>query len=333
MSGIVALSKIQMGPETTAGTAVACTFLFRGYGVLDDQQESIFPEERIGIFSGTDRSYLPSYLVGVSFDANEATFEMFPHVLEASIETHASGSQDGSGSGYIRQYNLPETQAPSRRTYTIRGGDNQQAELVTYCFVDSWTLEGRSREAWMLSSEWMGQQATTTSFTAGLTVPDVNEMLFQQTKFYIDDVSGSFGGTQITNNLLSARIEYDSGLLPKFTADGQLYFSFVQTTTPEMRVTVRMEHDATAVAEKANWKANTARLIRFLIEGETLTTAGTTYSRKTCIIDLAGKWETFEPLDDEDGNMVQEATFLSRYNDTKADWGSVTVVNELSVLP
>jgi len=332
MSGIVMLSKTQMGRETTAGTAVPATFIFRGYGILDDQREVKFPEEKIGIFSGTDRSYISQLMAGISFEANECSYEMLPHVLEAGVMT-ASPAQDGSGSGYIYTYNLPETQAPTIKTYTIEGGDNQQAEEVEYCFVDSFTLEGNSGEAWMLSSEWLGRQVTNTTFTAGLTVPDISDMLFLKTKLYIDDVSGSYGGTQFTNTLLSASLKYTSGLKAKFTADGQLYFSFVQTLMPEAVLTIKFEHDTNAVAEKTKWRNQTPRLIRMLIEGDTLTTAVSSYTVKTCIIDLAGKWQSFDPLSDEDGNMISQATFRARYNDTAADFGKIVVVNELSSLP
>ena len=332
MSGIVALSKIQMGRETTAGTAVAATLLFRGYGVLDDQREVMFPDERIGFFAGLDRSYVPKLLSAVSFQANESSFEMLPHVLEAGVMT-ATPAQDGSGSGYIYTYNLPETQAPTIKTYTIEGGDNQQAEEVEYGFVSSFTLEGNAGEAWMLSSEWLGRQSSLASFTAALSIPDISDMLFSKTKIYIDAVAGAFGGTQKTMTLLSASFAYTTGLIPKFTADGQLYFSFVQTTTPEAMLTLTFEHDATAVAEKAYWRAQTPRLIRLICEGDALTTAGSTYSVKTFILDLAGKWESFDPLGDQDGNMISQATFRGRYNATAADFGKFVVVNELTTLP
>lgn len=332
MSGIVMLSKVQMGRETTAGTAVPATLLFRGYGIMDDQREVMFPEERIGIFSGVDRSYIPRYMAAMSFQPNESTFEMLPHVLEAGIQT-VTPAQDGSGSGYIYTYDLPETAAPTIQPYTLEGGDNQQAEEMEYSFVNNFTLAGNAGEAWMLSSEWLGRQVTNTTFTPGLSVPDVSDMLFQKTKIYIDDVDGSFGGTQKTMTLLSASLAYTTGLIPKFTADGHLYFSFVQTTAPEALLTLTFEHDATAVAEKTNWRNQTARLIRLLCEGDALTTTGSAYSAKTMIIDLAGKWESFDPLGDQDGNMISQATFRGRYNATAAEFGKIIIVNELSSLP
>lgn len=332
MSGIHALSKIQLGRETTAGTAVEATTMWRGIGALDDQQETKFREENIGYLSGVDSTYVAKLQGGISLDSVEATFEQAPHIFEAGIQA-ATPAQDGSGSVYIYEYNFPETAAPTIKTYTIEGGDNQQAEEMEYSFVDSFTLEGNAGEAWMISSEWLGRQVTPVSFTGSVSIPSIEEMLFSKTKLYIDDVDGSFGVTQATNTLLSATLNYKTGLIPKFTAEGQLYFSFVQQTPPEVTLDLTFEHDSTSVAEKANWRAQTPRLVRLLCTGTAFTTAGSTYSTKTMIIDLAGKWERFEPLDEQDGNAIYAATMRIRTNTTQAEFGKITIVNDLSSLP
>ena len=49
MAGIRALRKLQYGKETTAGTAVAATAVWRGIGTIQDNLETVFPAEDIGI--------------------------------------------------------------------------------------------------------------------------------------------------------------------------------------------------------------------------------------------------------------------------------------------
>ncbi len=73
--------------------------------------------------------------------------------------------------------------------------------------------------------------------------------------------------------------------------------------------------------------------MRLKINGSALTTAGSGYTYKTLIVDLAGKWETFDKIDEQDGNDIVTGTLRARYNSTAALFAEFVVVNELSSLP
>jgi len=330
MAGIKALQKVQLGRETTAGTAVASTTRWRGQGALEDQRETVFAEEDVGLLIGTDRTYVPR-LGGAITMTGDASFEQLPHIFEAGIKTNAAVA-DGGGSGYVYTYLIPTTQGATVKSYTIEGGDNEGAEEMEYCFVDNFTLSGAAGEAWQVSAEWMGRQVAPTTFTAAATLPTVEEMLVSKTKIYIDAASGTAGTTQVSNTLLNASLSVDTGQQPVYTADGELYFSFVKQVAPEIVLTMTYEHNASAIAEKVAYRAETARQIRLLCEGSALTTAGD-YSKKSMIIDLVGKYESFAALSDQDGNDTVSCTFRGRYNATADTAGQFIVVNELSALP
>lgn len=332
MAGIKALRLLQLGRETTAGTIVAATTVWRGVGTLEDMREPVFPEEDIGYLSGTDRSYVPKLEGALSLESVPATFEQLPHILEMGIKT-ATPVQDGSGSGYIYQYDFPTTAPNTIKTYTIEGGDNQEAEVMEYCHVSEFTLEGEAGDVWKMSANVVGRQVALQAFTGSVAVPTVEEMLFQKSKLYIDAIGGTWGTTLKSNTLLSASLNFVTGIIPKYAADGNLYFSFIQYTQPEVRLSVTFEHESTAAAEKVNWRNQTPRLIRLLVEGNAFTTAGTTYSVKTGFIDLAGKWTKFNAIGDRDGNDIIEAEFLSRYDATAGKFGKIVVVPALSALP
>jgi hypothetical protein len=117
------------------------------------------------------------------------------------------------------------------------------------------------------------------------------------------------------------------------TGDGQLYFPFIKLTEPEELLTITFEHEATAAAEKVAWRAQTPRLIRLSAQGAALTTAGTAYSYKTFILDLAGKWESFDKLDEDKGNDIVKGIFRVKYNATAASRGRIIIVNEVASLP
>jgi len=332
MAGIKALRKIQLGAETTAGTAVAATTIWRGVGTMEDKREVVFPDEDVGYLSGVDRTYIPKLLAVLSMDETPATFEQLGYILEAGVKK-VTPSQDGTGSDYIYTYTLPTTAVNTIRTYTIEGGDNQQEEESPYFFVDSFKLSGQAGEAWKMSANWQGQQVTASSFTGSLSLPSVEEILFSKSSLYIDAAGGTIGSTQKSSTFLSASLDVDTGIQPVFTADGNLYFTFTKSTQPEVTLDITFEHDGTATAEKTNWRNETARQIRILAQGSSVSTAGTTYSVKTMNIDLAGKWETFEKLGERNGNDVVAGKFRARYNSTAALFAEILLVNDLSALP
>lgn len=331
--GIKALRKIQLGRESTAGTAVAATSIWRGLGGVDDQTEVVFPEEDIGVLSGTDRSYIAKKLAKVVFDAVPATFEQLLHILEAGVKTIGTGVADGSGTDKIYDYTFPISSANTIKTYTLEGGDDAGAEEVEYAFVEEFTLAGKAGEAWTMAASWLGRQSTPASFTAALTVPTVEEILFGKTLLYIDPVTAAFGTTIKSNTLIEASLKVKTGWQAVFTGDGNLYFSFAKCTMPEFLLEITFEHDATAVAEKAAWRAQTSRAIQLKATGSAVATPGTTYTYKMMILNIAGKWEKFDVIGEQDGNDIVKGTLRGRYNATNSKLGNIIVVNELASVP
>lgn len=333
MAGIKSLRRIQLGREAVAGTAVAATTLWRGMGTLEDQRQTVFPEENIGYLSGLDRSYVPELRGALSMDAVEATFEQICHIFEAGVKLVQTGAADGSGSGKIYTYPMPTTQANTLRTYTIEGGDNQAVEEMEYSYVSEFTLSGEAGKAWMISANWGGRQISTSSFTASIAVPSVEEMLFSKCVLYTDAVSGTIGATTQSNTLLKAEIKVTTGIIPVLTASGQLYFSFTKTIKPDVTVSLTYEHDTISVAEKAFWVAGTPRQIRLKTLGSALTTAGTTYGYRTKIVDVAGKWESFSKIDEKDGNDILTGIFRVNYDETAALFAKFLVVIPATSIP
>lgn len=331
MPGSKALRRIQMGREVTAGTAVPATTLWRGNGAMADVRPVEFIEEDIGILPGTHRAIMPKLDATLAMESTPCTFQQILHLLEAGIRT-VTPAADGVGTDKIYTYTIPTTAIPTIKTYTLEMGDNQQAEEMEYAFVESFSLEGNAGEGLQMSADWRGRQVTNTSFTGSIAVPAVEEVLFQKGKLYINGVGSPFGTTQISNTILGLTLNYSTGIIPKWTMDGNLYFSFVQNTKPEITLDVTFEHDTNAVAEKTAFRAGTPRALQLKFEGSAFATPGTTYTYHTLIINLAGKWESFDAMGEADGNDVVSATFKAGYDATLATVGEIIVVNELAAV-
>jgi hypothetical protein len=292
----------------------------------------MWPTEEVGILGGTDRSYIARVWSELTMPAVEATYEQLPYILEAGLQT-ATPTQDGTGSDYIYAYAAPTTAQNTFSTYTIEGGDDQQAEEFDYAFVKHFNLAGDGQGALMVSADWTGRETTDSTFTGAISIPDVEEILVNSATLYIDDSGGTIGTTEVSDTLFSIDLDWTTGLSEYWAVDGSLDFSLVKFTEDDIVLTMTYEHNADAVAEKAEYRAGNIRLIRLVFEGSAVQTPGTVYSNKTLQVDLAGKYEDWGALEDNNGNDVVSVTFRVRYSTADALKAELTVVNELTTLP
>lgn len=331
--GVKALRKIQIGKESTAGVATAATTYLRGEGVISDDRTQVFPVEDVGILGGTDRSYVAGLAANMALQSGPATFEQLPYILNMGV-VGSSSTQDGAGTDYIYSYPFGTTAQKTPYFYTVEAGNNAEEERMEYCHVPDFVLEGKKDEAIMRSATIRGRQATVSSFTGALSIPTVEEMLFNKGKVYIDAVGGTIGTTQAVASLIGWKATINTGFKAVPSFDGSLYFTFVKQTRPEITMEFTWEHETVvSVAEKVLWRAQTARQIRLLVAGSTLGSTGTLYSTKNFIFDMAGKWSKFGPLTEDAGDDTVVGTFHVGYNSTAALYASMKVVNELSALP
>lgn len=333
MAGIKKLRSVRLGRESTAGTAVAATTIWRGTGVLEDTRVKEFPEEDISYLFSTDRQYEPMLGGTITMDG-VATYEQLGHVFDAGIVEATPATDGTAGSGRIFTWTFPTTAAASAvQTYTIEGGDNTRYDEMEYSFVESFSLTGAAGEAVMVSAVWQGRQVQTAAVTTAATVPAVEEILFQKGKLYIDAVTGTAGTTQQTNTWREFSLDCTTGWQAVPTGDGNTYFSFIKNIGPELTCDIVFEHDAFADAEIDAWRAGTARLITMTFTGSAWDTAGSTYTYNTLKVNMAGRWESFSGLEDTDGNDTVTGTFRAGYDATAAVAASVILAIDLTALP
>jgi len=341
MPGIKPLRKIQLSREAhgTQGTATTDYIIWRGGGTLQDNRETVFVEEDVGILPGVDRTYVPVKGGELVFTDTPATFEQLPYIFDSAIYL-ATATTDAS-SAFIRTYTMPLQSSDNKsstdlQTVSFKAGDNQEVEDMSFSFISNFTLKGAAGEALMVGATWKGREVTTDAagFDTTVTLQSVEEILFSKGKIYIDAVGGTIGTTQVTKTLLGADLAWDTGWKSENTADGRLDFSFIKQVGPEVVLDVRFEHNGTAQAEKAAWRAETSRLLQLKFEGSALTTtdAAATYDVNTLIVNLPGKWESFSALDEQDGDDIVTGTFRSRYNATSGTGPEIILANETETL-
>lgn len=331
MAGSRALSKVQLGLEVTAGTAVDATRVWRGPVAFPTDARTLeFPAENVGIIGGTTRTNTPKLQADFSFPATEATFEQLPYVLCAGIKNVTAGVADSMGSGYVYTYTLPTTALNTISSLTIEAGDNQRVDEVEFAFCRSFSLSGAAGEAMMVSSEWSGRQLTDAEFTTtGVTTPTVEEANIAKITMYVDDTT--IGTTPVGTSVRNFTFNANTGWVARFGPTGNLYFAQPSFGEDEYTLNVTFDHDTTSEAELNAFRGESTRLVRLKAEGTALTTAGN-YTYKSVVIDMAGKWEGLGDLGEDEGINTLSGTFRCRYDETAATRGSITVVNELANL-
>lgn len=404
MPGIKSLRRIQWGKETTSGSTVNATALWRGTGTLKNDQMTENPVEDIGVVMTTDRVYVPFQGGTLTLEATPATFEQLPYLCEMGIKAVATGSSDTGGTGFVYTYPLPTTAKNSINTYSIEAGDDNQVEFSSYAFAESIKLSAKVNAAIEMSAviktravapvsytaatisltataiadsanglgvfrsttsrvkvtgaataannttfavsagstasltitggstESAGSTITVEQFFQNVSIPTVEEMLFNKAKLYIDSTSTSIGTTQKSQTFLGFEYDLTTGWKGQPVGDGRLDFSFAKVTRPSGTLKVTFEHDGSASTEKAAYRNKTTRMVRILVQGSSLTTAGATYSVKTLIIDCYGKWIDFSALEDDNGNDTCTGTLLFGYDPAMATAGQILIVNQSTAL-
>ena len=327
MAGIRAARRIQIGKESTQGTKVDATTIWRGIGTIQDNLETVFPPEDIGILTGTDRQYIPKVEAQLTLESTEATFEQLPYLFEMGIRSVTPTTDSDSAGVYTYNMVCASTDILSSTdlaVYTFEGGDNQQEEEFAFGFVKSITLSGSAGAALMMSAEVVGRQVEPGTFTSAVAIPTVEEILFSKGTLSLDTTATYPATTAVSNTLLAMDLNITTGWTQVYAADGQLYFSFIKPVMPEVVLTVTFEHNTSSVAEKAFWRAGTARSLSVSFAGST---------GKTFVASMVGKWESFDKLGEQDGNDIVRGTFRARYNSTAAAMFRAVVQNGLASLP
>jgi len=330
ITGIKALRRLMLGKETTPGTAVDTTTYWRGIGTIQENRVVVFPEEDIGIFPGTFRNYAARADAILELESTEATYEQLPYIFEMGIAHDTAATTDGKFSYKFPIQSTDIYQSTDLGTYTWEGGDNVGVVAFDHGFVRSFNLSGDAGGALMVNAEVMGGEVAPTSdnaFTAGVSIPTVEEVLFSMGRIYISNSGGTIGSTDdvVSDTLISANLAVNTGWTPVYTASGSLDWSFLKQVSPEVTLSVTFEHNTSALAELAAWRLNSARLIRLYFTNAD--------ASKTLTIDMAGSWDNFEKIGERDGNDIVTGNFRVRYSSADALFFEIELVNGLAALP
>lgn len=336
MAGIVTLEKIQIGKETDHGTAVAATSVLRGVGEMSDDREIARVDERVGYYLPTGTLYNPMLAASFKWPSQEATYEQIGYFLNAGICGVAPVRDGALKDPYISTYAVAASgTATDIYTYTIEKGDNQRADEMEYAFVKKLKFKGAARQALMMEAEWVGRKCTDAEFTAGLTLPTVEPILFGKSICSLDATGGTIGHTPVTTSFAGFELDIDTGWTEQYTGDNRQDFVFHRYAGFAAKGKLLLHHDAFGEAELGYARTGAVRLLRLLFQGLTaFSTPGDTYTYKTLIIDMAIQYTKVPQMDgDKDKNVIVPLEFEAIYGVSDTQAPEFVLVNALSALP
>jgi len=258
-SGLKALRKIQIGEETTKGTAVAATAALLGVLTMKDSPTIHMPVEERATLAEFSRSVKVANLAELSFEG-DATFEQILYLLHMGVLGNVTATGAGAAKEWV--FTPAMTAAGVFDSFTIEFGDDVQAREAEYCMASMIEFSLAMNEPMKMKADIFGRKADATTFTGAITPPTVESILSQKARLYIDDEDGKIGGTVKSDTLIAATYGINTGLSPKRFGDGSLDFSGYDEGFKGVDLKTTFAFNAGAEAERLKFDGATQRLIR-----------------------------------------------------------------------
>jgi len=290
----------------------------------DNEEMEILPYAFLTSFKLSGRPKMPIMISG-TFEARQA--ERLKLAIADAVQAHGPPETiTPTAAGQFAGAN----EFPDGSMVRIEGStSNDGTYTVVSCTDDVLTV-----------TETLGDQAAEAvtiqqDFTDSAALPEVECIVFSKAQLYIDPDTGSFGDSAVNSILMGFDFEVETGIQARPAASGQLYFPRAALVNPSIVLRMTLEWDGNSSDEKQLWKdgGHAGRLIRIKVEGSALATAGG-YTYKTLIIDVAGQYEKFEKIGEDNGNDIVDVIFRGQYNTTEAAYSTIIVVaDSLPTLP
>jgi hypothetical protein len=216
------------------------------------------------------------------------------------------------------------------KTYTVEAGSATRAQKATYGLFTGLELTFNRTDGVAISGTMIGQQIQD-NITLTATPTSVEEAIILPTHLdvFIDTTSGGLGGTKLTRdfNAVFRCTDRFNSVWPINSANAS-YVSHV-SAEPAVQMELTVEADSAGMAYLVNARAGDTRYIR--LSGTSTILAGSTqfYDLR---IDMAGKISDIKAFDDTDGIKTLTYTFDAVYDATWTKYLEVRLTNKTAAL-
>ncbi len=316
---------VQIGVESTAGTAVAANKKF--------QATSITPGIRAEINTFRPQGGKFSTVAALGKEWSEAgiagplTYTEIVYLL-SSILNYAAPAQQAATIAYLWTFTPPQAGASTNKTFTVEMGSSVRAHEMKYGMVNSLSIDFTRDEVTVGGSMIGHALSDGITLTSTPTEIALVPVLPTQVSVYIDAAGANLGTTKMTR-VLRANLEIGDRFAPVWPIDAaNTDFPAHVEDTPTATLKLLMEADSVGMGLLTTMRAGDKKFVR--VEGVgALIVSGHYY---TFTADTCGVVESVSDFSDEDGVYAIEWTFRVAYDSTWAKAMEIKVKNALTAL-
>jgi hypothetical protein len=317
---------VQIGVETTSGTAVAASKRLTALSIepsVNADIDTFRPAgQKYASLTSLGREWIEADLSG------RATYTEIIYPLSSVVDTATITTPGGGTTSRQWVFESDSTADDVPKTFTVEHGSGVRSARFAYGQVTELGL-AFSRDAIEVSGSMMGKALedpfTLTGAATALALIPVQPT---EVTVYMDTTSAGLGTTKLTR-VLSADWSLGSRFGPVYVLDAaNTGFVAMVETEPDLTLDLVMEADANGMAQLARLRDGATRFIRIEALGATIETT----IKYTLRIDMAVKVSDTGGFSDEDGVYAIEWNFTGVHD---ATWGksfSITVINTLTAL-
>lgn len=321
------LQLVQVGPESTPGTAVDADVRL--------QSVSIMPSANVNIDTFRAAGYKFPTVTVANKDWTTARIEAQPtydemtYLFASVLRTDTATTTATNVYTWLFDPDSDGTDTP--QTYTVQHGETGagSAREFTYGFVTGLSFEV-TRDSVSCSGQMIGQKldvsATLHGTTTSASIVPISPNDFT---VYMNDTWADLGGTKLSRNF-RAQLEVSDRFNPVWPIDAsEDSFAAHVEGEPTVRFTCKVAADSTGEAILANARAGDTKYFRVEAVGPTI---GELADTNKLTIDLAVKVSDVGEYSDEDGVFAIEYTGVIVHDDTAGQAMQVTLINQLASL-
>ena len=349
-NAIKVATRIQIGKESTRGTAVAATRKILTKAASFRVLETL--EEFEGQMHGTlARTAMAPLVVrnGTEFQiATDLDFEQILLALLSGVRGGVTPTVPGTGEARLWTFTPSMVADPLPTTYTIEYAERDMAaspnELgmeAPYGFTTGFEIAGGLDQLPQITMDMVARKTSLAASTGALALPTLSVASNLRWGVYIDSTWANLGTTQITGQVYGFTYKFSDFLRAAYYLNNRSDLDFSQYEFNPRVVDITMDVVLGAASgdlvptEDGNKSAGTMRFVRLELLGGAFDAPDNGRNR---MIRLDGAY--FHAIDsmqdrgaDNDGNAVTRLHLLSTYDATVAQDVQMVVENNLTAFP
>jgi len=322
---------VQIGVESTIGTAVVPTIQFGGLNIELDTELEVDEFQPAG--------QIPGSIVAPRQEWSSGSLSGYPTYTEIQYALSnllgAAVITTPSGATLARQWVwTPSSSTPwVPKSWTIRRGvSGGTAEEASYGLLSGLNLEFSRTAAPTIGGDLFARRLdyAATLAATGVTVPTLVPILPSEGDIWLDASGAALGGTKLLRDFM---FSYSIGdLLGPIWPINSSFTSFAAhgVQKPSLEAKLTLGNDAAGTALVTNMRAGSSVFVRYKATSTALIEGATPYSLQ---IDCALKVSSAPGRSDQDGLLsTLDWTFANVYDATWGSWLKVTLINGSAAL-